>query len=92
MNTEIKILGKTYAVRSEFGESFMMETANLVNGRMQELMTKTGSVATEKIAVLTAMNLAGEFLKLKQDDEKLKQNVQEKIKKVLKMVDNHLES
>lgn len=91
MNTEIKILGKSYAVRSEYGESFMMETADLVNGRMQELMSKTGTVATEKIAVLTAMNLAGEFLKLQQEDEKLKQHVQEKIKKVLKLVDAHLE-
>jgi len=90
VNTEVKILGKSYSVRSEHSEAFMVETANFLNGKMRELMTKSGTVATEKIAILTAMNLAGEFLKLKKDEAFVRTTLKEKGQKLLKLIDSQL--
>ena len=90
MNTEVKILGKTYSVRSEFDPTFTMETAEFVNSKMRELMGKAGTLPTEKIAVLTAMNLAGEFLRLKKHQDGLQNVLREKAKKLVKLIDSHL--
>lgn len=87
---EVTILGKTYAFRSEFDQHFMTETANLVNSRMQEIISRTGTVTTEKIAILTAMNLAGEFLKLKGEADVVKGVVKNTSNKILKIVDSLL--
>ena len=70
MATEVKILGKTYAVRSDYDSSFTNETAKLVDTRMRELMGKTGPIAAEKVAVLTALNFAGELLRTQNDTAK----------------------
>lgn len=87
---EVTILGKSYAFRSEFDQTFMNETAQLVNSKMKEIVTRTGAVSTEKIAVLTAMNLAGELLKLKKENEKVRGTVKTTSSKILKIVDSML--
>lgn len=90
MRTDVKILGKTYTVRSEYDQAFMNETADLVNGKMRELMDKLGALPTEKVAILTAMNLAGEFLRLKKDSDKVKESLGHKARKLLDLVESHL--
>jgi cell division protein ZapA len=84
---EIKILGKTYSIRSEFDERFMNQTADLVNGKMRELSTKVGPVAAEKIAVLAAMNFAGELLKLRREEEDRRMLLRQKASQVIKLID-----
>ena len=87
---EVNILGKTYAFRSEFDQHFMKETAKVVNARMQEITKRTGTVSTEKVAILTAMNLAGEYLKLKDENTSVKGRVKNSGNKILKIVDSLL--
>ena len=86
---EIKILGKTYSIRSEYDERFTAETADLVNGKMRELIGKMGPVATEKIAVLTALNFAGELLKFRRDDDNRRTLLRQKTSHIIKLVDPH---
>ena len=87
---EVNILGKTYAFKSEFDQTFMNETAKLVNSRMEDIAGKTGIVTSEKIAVLAAMNLAGELLNVKQQNESLKSSVKSTSQNVLKIVNSLL--
>lgn len=89
MSTEVKILGKTYSIRSEFDERFTSETAEMVNSRMRELMGKMGPVAPEKVAVLTAMNLAGELLRARRDEESRRTRLVQKTGQILKLIDSH---
>lgn len=88
MGTDIKILGKTYAIRSDYDEGFTSKTAELVNSRMQELMGKMGPVATEKVAVLTAMNLAGELLRERQGDEDRRTKLRNKTSQIIKLIES----
>ena len=89
---EITILGKTYAFRSEFDQQFMHETAKLLNSKMQEITNRTGTVTTEKVAILTAMNLAGELLKIKDENDQIKKSIKSSSEKVLKIVDSLLKN
>ncbi|MFH1262830.1 MAG: cell division protein ZapA [Pseudomonadota bacterium] len=85
---EIKILGKTYSIRTEFDERFTNQTADLVNGKMHELAGKVGPGAPEKIAVLAAMNFAGELLKLRREEDDRRTLLRQKASQVIKLIDS----
>jgi cell division protein ZapA len=84
---EIKILGKTYSIRSDYDERFTAQTAELVNGKMRELAGKMGPNAAEKIAVLAAMNFAGELLKLRREEESRRTLLKQRTSLAIKLID-----
>lgn len=86
---EVRILGKPYAIRSDVDADFTNSTADLVNDKMRELAGRAGGAGTEKVAVLAAMNLAGELLRLKSENAGLKEKLQKKTKKILDLIDDH---
>jgi cell division protein ZapA len=87
---EVTILGKTYAFRSEFDQKFMNETAKLVNQKMHEIISRTGAVTSEKVAILAAMNLAGDLLKMKDDTDSVKSHIKTSSSKILQIVNSLL--
>ena len=90
MVSEVEILGKKYAIRSDTEDTFTRETAELVNAKMRELMSKGPMMGPEKVAVITAMNLAGELLKTKHSHQKLQSSVRKKTKNLIQLIDQRL--
>jgi len=89
-SVEVTILGKTYAFRSEFDQKFMNETAKLVNSKMQEIVNRAGSITSEKIAILTAMNIAGELIRQKEDGDLVRSSLKQSSSKILKIIESVL--
>ncbi|MCB0326650.1 MAG: cell division protein ZapA [Bdellovibrionales bacterium] len=87
MGTEVKILGKTYQVKSQYDPEFTGETADMVNMKMGELMGKAHAISTEKIAILTAMNIAGDFLKYRRVERKRRKLLQERIDHLVQIIE-----
>ena len=90
MNNEITILGKSYAIRSDVDDRFMQETASLVDQKMRELLSKSGSLSTERVAILTAMNFAGQYLREQHSSFHQKDSFQKTVKKLLDLIDSSL--
>ena len=65
----VKILERSYKVKCASNEAAgLEEAANYVNDQMRKIRS-TGSVTnTDRIAVVTALNIAHEFLQLKQQN------------------------
>lgn len=83
MGTEVKILGKTFEVKSQFDPDFTIETANLVNTKMNELAGKAQAISTEKVAILAAMNIAGDYLRLIRSETNRRSALIQKIEKIV---------
>lgn len=79
---EVKILGKTYVVKSDLDDNFTHETADLVDRRIREVMSKLGPISPEKVAILTALNFAGELLQLKRKGKDREQLLRKKLSKI----------
>jgi len=62
-SVEIKVFGQTYTVKTEAEEDHIREVAKYVNEKMDEILKKTRSVSTLNVAILTALNIADDFLK-----------------------------
>ena len=62
----IEILGQPYKVRSNLDTNYVAELAAYVDQKMQTASEQTAGADSLRIAVLAALNIADDYLKLKQ--------------------------
>ena len=69
---KIKILGKEMQVAcGEEERDALINAASFLNSEMQSIQAKGGNPSTEKIAIITAMNMANELLGLRDQVQSL---------------------
>lgn len=83
---EVKILGKSFQVKSQYDPQFTIDTAEIVNKRMKELIGKSKTFSTEAVAILAAMNIAGDLLKLSKAHGIQKEKIKEKLELISKAI------
>lgn len=83
---EVKILGQRYKVRSEDGEEYLHSLAKFVNDQITDVQGRSSSVATHNAAILAALNIADTLFKLREENQQLKKEVRERVKRVVKMI------
>lgn len=77
-NVEVEIFGQRYSLKSEFPEEQVKKVAAYVDGKMREVAEGTTSVDSLHIAILTALNVAQEYLREKGEKEELLQRIKDK--------------
>ena len=70
----VRILEKEYAMTCPYEErSALLDSAEFLNARMREVRDSGKVVGSDRIAVMVALNLANEYLKLKEENRALRQ-------------------
>jgi len=59
---------------------------------MRRIMDRTSTISSIKVAVLAAMNIAGEYLKIKRERDELKKEVEIRTGNVIRIIDEQLEA
>jgi cell division protein ZapA len=75
---EVEIFGHRYMLKSEFPEAQVERVAEYVDGKMREVAKGTSSVDSLHIAILTALNIAQDYLQEKGNQEELLQRIKDK--------------
>lgn len=83
----VEILGNEYVLRSEAGEERVREVAELLNQRLGEVQSTNKTSSTLAAAVLAALNITNELLQLRDQQEKLFQEIEAKTEKLLSMIE-----
>ncbi|RJX28149.1 MAG: cell division protein ZapA [Dethiobacter sp.] len=65
----IEILGEEYIIRSSSPREHVFEVGKYVNRLMKELCEKYPLMSLQKIAILTALNLASDLLTLRRQEK-----------------------
>lgn len=87
----LKIYDQDYPVRGKVDVDQLKRIAALVNDRMHEVgANMSSSAAVHKIAVLAAMNIAGEYLEYRDENEGLLDHVEEKSRELILMIDRSM--
>jgi cell division protein ZapA len=63
-STAVTILGRTYRLRGDGDAAYLQELAALVDEKMREVESATGTADTLKIAILASLNLADDYMKI----------------------------
>lgn len=86
-SVEVSIMGQKFMVRSDSDENYVIEVANFVNMRINEIISKTKSAPSLSVVLLAAMNIADEFLKYKGKKDQSFQQVERKIAQMIEFID-----
>ena len=67
----VEIFGENYALKGDAAPDKIMEVAEMVDSRMRQTARGNPRLSTARIAVLTALNVADEYLRLERDYKQL---------------------
>ena len=84
---EIKVFGQTFSVKTDSDEDHLQAVAQYVNEKMEEVLKKTKSVSSLNVAILTALNIADDLLKEKEQRKALLREVEDKSKDLVEKID-----
>jgi cell division protein ZapA len=82
VRTTVQIHGQRYTVVGKEPSSHIRMVASMVDDKMREIKGKNISLDTSQLAVLTALNIVSEHVKIKEEYEQL-------LKKLEKEEDNN---
>ena len=83
---EIRVFGQTFSVKTDADEAHIQAVAQYVNEKMEEILKKTRSVSTLNVAILTALNIADDFLKEKEQRKAFLREVEVKSKDLVEKI------
>jgi cell division protein ZapA len=80
---EVTISGQRYVLRSDGNSEQLRALAEHVNAKMEEVRALVKGLSPERLAVLTALNLADELMREREDARALRAEVRRRSQAVL---------
>lgn len=74
----VEIYGKQYTMRGDESTTHMQAIAEHVDDKMKEVATGNPKLDVTRLAVLSAVNISDDYLKLKQEYDELLELIDEK--------------
>ncbi|EGO62394.1 cell division protein ZapA [Acetonema longum] len=76
----VEILGETYTIKGDAEPERILQVAAWLNERMKKISQANSRLSTPQVAVLAALNIADEYLRLEQDYQQLMKMVRDQKK------------
>jgi cell division protein ZapA len=76
--TTVDIYGQQYVILGTESQHHVRHVASLVDKKMREIGSKNPSLDVSKLAVLTAVNAVNDYIKMKEQLERLQSELQRK--------------
>ena len=87
---KIRIYGAEYAIRGHADANYIKSVADYVDGKMREVDKNARVDSSLKVAILAALNMADELFKARAENNELRAQVEDKIKKLNAAIENKL--
>jgi cell division protein ZapA len=85
---KVEILGRPITLKSVIEQGHLKLIANLVDDKMREIRKALPAVSTEDVAIMAALNMAYEYLELREDCRRLQQEIETKSKRLIQLIDS----
>jgi cell division protein ZapA len=73
----VEIFGEAYPIKADIEPERVVQVAALLDRRMKQVANDNPRLSAAKIAILTALNMADDYLRLEQDYQQLIQMLKE---------------
>jgi cell division protein ZapA (FtsZ GTPase activity inhibitor) len=88
---KFEVLGQEYPLYTDVPEEDIEEILNLVRMQIESQSKSSKSVLpANKVAVLTSLNMAGKYVRMKRDFERYKQEMTERVERLTSVIKNSL--
>lgn len=85
---EVEIFGQTYSLRADADAEHVKRVAVLLDQRMREVASSGRTVSTVQIAVLAALDIASEFLQIRDESRSLAREIETRSDSMARRIDN----
>jgi len=85
---DIKILGQELAVLSDAEDEQVANVVRFVNDKMADIMQSSDGLRTLDVAILAALNITEDFLKLKGVNQDLCEQLTHRSEKLIQLIEN----
>jgi cell division protein ZapA len=85
---DIKILGQELAVLSDAEDEQVANVVRFVNEKMQDIVKSSDGLRTVDVAILAALNITEDFLKLKGVNQDLCDQLTHRSEKLIQLIEN----
>ncbi len=87
---KVNIYGQTYNIRGDAPPEYILELAEYVNSKMEEVALNVTSANSLQIAILVSLNIADEYFQLKKLNVGIEGVIEEKTREIISMLDEGL--
>ena len=88
---KFEVLGQEYPLYTDASEEDIQEILQLVKKQIENNSKSTRSfLPANKVAVLTSLNMAGKYVRLKKDFEQYKQQMSELVERLTSVIEDSL--
>ncbi len=84
MGMRVRILNGEYNLRADENEEYLERIAGYVDNKAKGIASSFPHKEKEEIGILTCLNIADEFYKLKEKNRKARERIQQLIEKIEK--------
>lgn len=77
-SVDVTILGQKYTVKGDAEEEYIKRLASFVDSKFKEVYNATPGISPLKAAILASMNIADELHKLREEQESITRNIEER--------------
>jgi cell division protein ZapA len=85
---KITILGQELSVLSDSDNEQVATVVQFVNNKMDEVLRSGNGLKTLNVAILAALNISEEFLKLKDVNKKLCEQMENRAEKLIQLIED----
>ena len=85
---DIKILGQELAVLSDAEDEQVANVVQFVNDKMQDIVQSSDGLRTVDVAILAALNISEDYLKLKGVNQDLCEQLTHRSEKLIQLIEN----
>ena len=86
----VQIFGREYKLRSRDSEQYVLKLARMIDDRMKAVEHSTKTVDSVRVAVLSALNLADDYCKLREEYSQRVLELEEEQSRLLELVNSAL--
>ena len=83
----VVIFGEEYSVRGTDNPEYIYSVADYVDKTMREIAAKNKSMPPNRVAILAALNLAGELFDLRRDKTATLDDVESRARNIVELLD-----
>lgn len=86
-SVKVSVAGQQIAIRTDAKPKYVKDLASYVTKKMEDAKGQGRTVTTQSLALLAAMQIADELHQLKEEQERLKRQVRERTKRILRYLE-----
>lgn len=88
---EVKLLNQKFNLKTENDEAHIRKVTDYVNKKLFDIQEKTRSVSSLNVALLAALNIADDFIKIKGTKRGKNTEAKAQVKEMINFIDRCLE-